>query len=234
MSPQTTELGWRSTFVDGYLEDTIKFLPNLEVRAGIRTESTDGWNASHGRAAIYGFTNGVINTTPTIGSSALTNNRAKLLPEPRLGLSYDPFSTGKTVIRASVGLHHALLDTLDYRLDQSAPFNTVYSIKNSTVTNPTGGTQLHLAFHCPAGHPDARRHRLDLACRAADRAQHLAHRRLRRLARLSPDPLRGPERASVGRPAERHHLLPHDDQGQPSARQHDLMGLAGIELLQRS
>ncbi|HEV2645682.1 MAG TPA: carboxypeptidase-like regulatory domain-containing protein [Acidobacteriaceae bacterium] len=140
-SPQTTEIGWRSTFVDGYLEDTVKFLPNLEVRAGIRTQSTDGWNASHGRAAIYGFTSGVINTTPTTGSSALTNNRAKLLLEPRLGLSYDPFSTGKTVIRASAGLHHALLDTLDYRLDQSAPFNTVYSIKNSTVTNPTGGTQ---------------------------------------------------------------------------------------------
>lgn len=58
--PSITELGWRSTFVDGYLEDTIKILPNLELRAGLRTESTDGWNASHGRAPTYGFTNGVI------------------------------------------------------------------------------------------------------------------------------------------------------------------------------
>ena len=140
--PVTTELGWRSTFVAGYLEDTIKLLPNLELRAGIRSESTDGWNASHGRAGVYGFTNGVINTTPTTGSAALTTNRAKFLPEPRLGLSYDPFSTGthagKTVIRASVGLHHALLDTLDYRLDQSAPFNTIYST-SGTVANPTSG-----------------------------------------------------------------------------------------------
>jgi hypothetical protein len=138
--PVTTELGWRSTFVAGYLEDTIKLRPNLEIRAGIRTESTDGWNASHGRAPIYGFTNGVINTTPTTGSSSLTVNRAKFLPEPRLGLSYDPFSTGKTVVRASFGLHHALLDNLDYRLDQSAPFNTIFANKNSTVANPTGGT----------------------------------------------------------------------------------------------
>ena len=140
--PVTTELGWRSTFVAGYLEDTIKLLPNLELRAGIRSESTDGWNASHGRAGVYGVTNGVINTTPTTGSAALTTNRAKFLPEPRLGLSYDPFSTGthagKTVIRASVGLHHALLDTLDYRLDQSAPFNTIYST-SGTVANPTSG-----------------------------------------------------------------------------------------------
>jgi hypothetical protein len=137
--PQTTELGWRSTFVAGYLEDTIKLLPNLELRAGIRSESTDGWNASHGRAPVYGFTSGVINTTPTIGSAALTTDRAKFLPEPRIGLSYDPFSAGKTVLRASFGLQHALLDTLDYRLDQSAPFNTVIAT-SGTVANPTSGT----------------------------------------------------------------------------------------------
>ncbi len=140
--PVTTELGWRSTFVAGYLEDTIKLLPNLELRAGIRSESTDGWNASHGRAPVYGFTNGVMNTTPTTGSAALTTNRAKFLPEPRVGISYDPFPSGKhagrTVVRASVGLHHALLDTLDYRLDQSAPFNTIYST-SGTVANPTSG-----------------------------------------------------------------------------------------------
>ena len=136
--PVTTELGWRSTFVAGYVEDTIKLLPNLELRAGIRSESTDGWNASHGRAPVYGFTGGVINTTPTTGSAALTTDRAKFLPEPRLGLSYDPFGTGKTVVRASFGLHHALLDTLDYRLDQSAPFNTIYST-SGTVANPTSG-----------------------------------------------------------------------------------------------
>ena len=140
--PVTTEIGWRSTFVAGYLEDTIKILPNLEVRAGIRSESTDGWNASHGRAPVYGFANGVMNTTPTTGSAALTTNRARFLPEPRVGLSYDPFASGKhagrTVVRASVGLHHALLDTLDYRLDQSAPFNTIYTT-SGTVANPTSG-----------------------------------------------------------------------------------------------
>ena len=137
--PVTTEIGWRSTFVAGYLEDTIKLLPNLELRAGIRSESTDGWNASHGRAPVYGFTNGIINTTPATGSAALTTNRAKFLSEPRLGLSYDPFSTGRTVVRASAGFHHALLDTLDYRLDQSAPFNTIYSTSGA-VTNPTSAT----------------------------------------------------------------------------------------------
>jgi len=136
--PNITELGWRTKFVSGYLEDTIRLRPNLEIRAGIRTESSTGWNEAHDRAPVYGFTNGVIDTTPTTGSSALTINRAKLLPEPRLGLSYDPFSTGHTVLRASIGMHHSLLDTLDYRLDQSAPYNTIYST-SGTVSHPTSG-----------------------------------------------------------------------------------------------
>jgi hypothetical protein len=137
--PSITELGWRSTFVAAYLEDTVKITPSLELRAGIRSESTDGWNAAHGRAPVYGFTNGVINSTPTTGSSALTTNRAKFLPEPRIGLSWSPFPSGKTAVRASFGLHHALLDTLDYRLDQSAPFNTILTYSGTTVANPTSG-----------------------------------------------------------------------------------------------
>jgi hypothetical protein len=141
-APQTTELGWRSTFVDAYLEDTYHPFPRLEIRAGLRTESTDGWNASHGRAAVYTFTNGAINTNPTTGSAGLTNNQAKFLPEPRLGLSWDVFGDGKTAVRASVGLHHSLLDALDYRFDQSAPFNTVYAYSSTKVATPTNGTAL--------------------------------------------------------------------------------------------
>jgi hypothetical protein len=40
------------------------------------------------------------------------------------------------------GLHHSLLDALDYRLDQAAPFNTVYSYSCTPVANPTSGTPL--------------------------------------------------------------------------------------------
>ena len=75
----------------------------------------------------------MINTTPTVGGSALSDNRAKFLPEPRIGFAYDVFGKGKTAIKASFGLHRALLDTLDYRLDQTAPFNTTLSYSNTTV-----------------------------------------------------------------------------------------------------
>jgi hypothetical protein len=108
--------------------------PRLEVRAGLRVESSNGWNEAQNRASNYGFTDGVINTTPTVGGSALTDNRAKFLPEPRVGFAYDPFGKGKTVLKGSFGVHRALLDTLDYRLDQTAPFNTTLSYSNTTVS----------------------------------------------------------------------------------------------------
>ena len=132
--PAPTELGWRSLFSAGFIEDAWKATPRLEVRVGLRVESSTGWNETQHRASNYDFTDGVINTTPTVGSSALSDNRAKFLPEPRVGIAYDVFGNGKTAIKGGFGIHHALLDTLDYRLDQTAPFNTTLSFSNTTVS----------------------------------------------------------------------------------------------------
>ena len=137
--PQPTELAWRSLFAAAYLEDTFHVTPRLEVRAGFRSEHTAGWNEDHGRAGVYTFTNGVINTDPVTGTAGLLTNRALFLPEPRLGLAWNAFGDGTTSVRASVGLHHSLLDNLDYRFDQAAPFNTTLSYAGSTVAAPTSG-----------------------------------------------------------------------------------------------
>jgi hypothetical protein len=133
--PSPTELGWRSLEVAEFIEDTIKVKPRLEVRAGFRLESTNGWNESQGRAANYAIVNGVLQTNPFIGNSALTENKAKFLPAPRLGVAWDIFGNGKTAVRGGVGLYHGLLDTLDYRVGQTAPFNTTQSLKNVAVSS---------------------------------------------------------------------------------------------------
>jgi Carboxypeptidase regulatory-like domain len=145
--PSPTALNWRSLEGAGFVEDTVKVTPHLELRAGIRFESTNGWNEAHGRASNYAITNGVLQTNPRIGGSALTTNRAIFLPEPRIGFSWDVFGNGKTAVHGGFGVYRALLDNLDYRLDQTAPFNTTLSLKNISVS----GLQITPGITAPSG-----------------------------------------------------------------------------------
>jgi Carboxypeptidase regulatory-like domain len=133
--PSPTELGWRSLEAAAFFQDTIHVTPRLEVRAGFRSESTNGWNEAHGHAANYAIVDGVLQTQPFIGGSALTTNRAKFLSEPRVGFAWDVRGSGTTAVRGGFGIYYGLLDTLDYRLDQTAPFNTAESIKNIPVSD---------------------------------------------------------------------------------------------------
>jgi hypothetical protein len=133
--PSPTELGWRSLEGAGFVQDTVHLLPNLELRAGFRFESTNGWNEAQGRASNYIFNSqGVLETAPRVADSTFTTNRAKFLPEPRVGIAWQPKQNGNTVIHAGVGLYDSLLDSLDYRLDQNPPFNTTQSLKNVPVS----------------------------------------------------------------------------------------------------
>lgn len=150
-----TPLGWRSREGAGFIQDAIHLARTLELRIGFRFESTDGWNEAHGRASNYLFSNGIIETNPRLADSVFTVNRAKFLPEPRAGLAWDPFGKGKTVIHSGFGIYRALLDSLDYRTSQNAPFNTTQSVKNVALVDLS--TPLHASgLISPSGiQPDA-------------------------------------------------------------------------------
>ncbi len=146
--PLPTPLGWRSLEGAAFVEDSMRLRPNLALTWGLRTEFTNGWNEVTGRASNYVFdSRGVIETEPHIGHSALIVNNARFLPEPRVGLAWDPFGHAKTVIHAGFGIYADLQDGLSYRLDQNAPFNTTVTLKNvpislfpfSPATIPAGG-----------------------------------------------------------------------------------------------
>jgi hypothetical protein len=131
-NPAPTALNWRSLFGALYAEDSLRLTQHLTLTLGFRSESTTGWNEAHGRAANYTFTNGIISTNPMVGNSALTQNRAKFLPQPRIGIAWSPMA--KTVVRAGFGMFNDLQDALGYRMDQNAPFNPVYTISSLAVT----------------------------------------------------------------------------------------------------
>ena len=122
--PNHTELGWRSFFGAWYFEDTIKLRSNLTLQAGIRHEFTTGWNEVAARAANYVTDGqGVLVTAPHVGSSAFSENNAKLLLSPRIGLAWDPFGNGKTAIRAGFGTYYTLIDALSFLLNSLPPYN---------------------------------------------------------------------------------------------------------------
>ena len=143
--PSPTELAWRSLEGAGFVQDTVHLWPNFELRAGFRFESTNGWNEAQGRASNYVFdSQGALETDPRVGDSAFIINRAKFLPEPRIGIAWQPTHSENTVVHAGFGVYRALLDSLDYRLDQNAPFNTTQTLKNVDVST------LHFVPGAPA------------------------------------------------------------------------------------
>ena len=133
--PSATALSFRHLEGAYYAEDVVKLRSNLELRIGFRGEFTNGWNEAHNRSSNWLFdSNGVIQTTPLIGESPYTENKAKFLPSPRVGLAWSPFGKN-TVIRAGFGIYYTLNDSISYRLTQSAPFNSVIVLKNIPVSS---------------------------------------------------------------------------------------------------
>jgi carboxypeptidase family protein len=132
-SPKPTLLAWRSLFGAFYAEDVIRLNPRLTLSLGFRGESSTGWNEVHGRAANYQLLNNVAECQtsppclPLESSSFLSTNRAKFLPQPRLGIAWSPFGR-KTVIRAGAGIYNDVQDALGYRADQNGPFNPTYTV----------------------------------------------------------------------------------------------------------
>ncbi len=122
--PDPNELGWRSFFGAGYIEDTVRLRRNLTLNLGLRDEFTTGWNERSGRAANYiTDSTGVLLTAPIVGNSVYTQNNAKHLFAARIGLAWDPFGNGKTAVRAGFGTYYSLIDDLSFLLNALPPAN---------------------------------------------------------------------------------------------------------------
>ena len=136
--PNANELGWRSLYGAWYLEDVWKIRPNLTIRAGLRHEFDNGWNEVSGRASNYVTdANGVLITAPVVGNSVFTQNNAKLLLAPRVGLAWDPFRNGRTAVRAGFGTYYSLIDALSFLMHSLPPSNGAASFANTSLLSVT-------------------------------------------------------------------------------------------------
>jgi len=149
--PAPTAMNWRSLFGAWYAEDVIRVRSDVTLSFGFRDEFSTGWNEANGRAANYtSGSAGLVCASqpatnvclPNVGDSLFTINRAKFLPQPRIGIAWRPFDK-ETVIHAGFGMYNDLQDALGYRADQNAPSNPVYTIAATGLTN----------IFAPAGNP---------------------------------------------------------------------------------
>ena len=131
-----TPEGFRSKEAAWYVQDEIKLRPNLTLRLGLRDEMTNGWNEVVGRCSNLLYDrSGVPITEPFISHSCLTENNAKALWQPRVGLAWDPTGTGTWAVRVGFGTYNDLQDTQGFRLSSNPPYNGRLAF-TSTAANP--------------------------------------------------------------------------------------------------
>jgi hypothetical protein len=124
------------------------------LRVGVRHEFTNMWNEAHGNAAtfVYG-SNGILLTNPKIGNPIFSQNNAKWLFGPRIGLAWDVFGNGKTVVHSAFGTHYDLLDDLGFVYEKAPPFNGVASFSNVPILDRIPETDSVLPPACGPGIP---------------------------------------------------------------------------------
>src|SRR5947209_10830451 len=99
---------------------------------------------------IRPFVRRVWRTEPRIGHSCLTENHAKLLLQPRVGIAWDPTGRGTWSVRAGFGIHNDLQDNIGNRAyanppslareQLSGPLLSLIPLQKNAALPPTCGT----------------------------------------------------------------------------------------------
>ena len=136
-----TPRGARQSIWAWYFEDDMRLRPNLTLNAGVRYEIA---------SVPYEVNGKFVNIRSLWSSQAYTGgdlfrNPTRRNFEPRIGLAWDPFRGGKTVLRAGFGMFDVLPLTYQFNLAEvsAAPFQSVASTSSLPAGSfPSGAVPL--------------------------------------------------------------------------------------------
>ena len=159
------EVGLRESLFAGYFQDDWHITKRLTLNLGLRYEATTrpkdsntvpGYTVNGYTVAAAGFQQiislsncqssptacGPVGTDSPIASNPTTKNF-----QPRIGVSWDPFGTGKTAIHAAFGMFDVLPLPYEFALNTAAtaPFQIIGADKTATLG--TGAVDPNISFN---------------------------------------------------------------------------------------
>jgi hypothetical protein len=139
-----TERGLRQTILGAYIQDNWRWRSNVTVNLGLRYEMATAPTEVQGKLTTLRH---ITDATPHEGDPLFSNPTLRNF-EPRVGLSWDPFGSGKTAISAGFGMFDVL--PLPYLIQFNELFSAPF-FEAGSATNLSAGSFPSAAFAVVAG-----------------------------------------------------------------------------------
>lgn len=139
---------FRASSMDAYINDDWRFAPSLTINGGVRWEYGSPITELYGRLVNLDIAPGFAAVAPVVANHPVGVLTGQAYPdsllhpdrhafEPRIGISWRPFSASSMVVRAGYGVTYdtSVYQAIATRMAQQSPLSKSLSVAN-TAANP--------------------------------------------------------------------------------------------------